>query len=98
MMTVTDNEFIAIISRLPLAKEEAMKVAIYFKERGVSVEELDKLYLNKDDKLDLSSKIDGLEIRLNNKLDSHFRWLLGIIITVLFALFGAAFAIIRVWQ
>lgn len=90
-MTVTDAEFITIMAKLPIEKDEAMKVAIYISEHGLTVAELDKIYLNKNDKLEIVGKIDALEIKLNNKLDSHFKWLAGLMVV----LFGIALTIIK---
>ncbi len=63
------------------SKEEAEKIVTFISEQNVEgIDDLKKIFPAKDDKIDLLSR-----------MDSHFKWLTGIVITM----FSLAIAILK---
>ncbi len=64
------------------SKEEAEKIVTFISNQNVQgIDDLKKIFLTKDDKIDLLSR-----------MDSHFKWLVGIVI----AMFSLAIAILKI--
>jgi hypothetical protein len=64
------------------SKEEAEKIVTFISKQNVEgIDDLKKIFLTKDDKIDLLTR-----------MDSHFKWLAGIVI----AMFSLAIAILKI--
>jgi len=64
------------------SKEEAEKIVTFISNQNVEgIDDLKKIFLTKDDKIDLLTR-----------MDSHFKWLAGIVI----AMFSLAIAILKI--
>lgn len=64
------------------SKEEDEKIETFISEQNVEgIDDLKKIFLTKDDKIDLLTR-----------MDSHFKWLAGIVI----AMFSLAIAILKI--
>lgn len=75
--------------------EENAKIIMTFIEENnqQQIDDLRSIFLTKEDKIDLQNQISALrlefteklgntEINLTRRLDSHFKWLVGIMLTI----------------
>ena len=67
-----------------IQEETAEEMVKILADDSQTIEDLKKIFLTKDDKVDLISR-----------MDSHFKWLLGIIIGAMFTLFSIAIALFK---
>ena len=64
--------------------EENAKVIMTFIEESneKQINDLRSIFLTKEDKIDLVDRINRTEINLTSRLDSHFKWLVGIMVAI----------------
>ncbi len=80
-MKATQIEVFNLLQKA-FSKEEAEKKVAFISEQNVEgIDDLKKIFLTKDDKIDLLTR-----------MDSHFKWLAGIVI----AMFSLAIAILKI--
>lgn len=80
-MKATQIEVFNLLQKA-FSKEEAEKIVTFISEQNVEgIDDLKKIFLTKDDKIDLLTR-----------MDSHFKWLAGIVI----AMFSLAIAILKI--
>ncbi len=80
-MKATQIEVFNLLQKA-FSKEEAEKIVTFISEQNVEgIDDLKKIFLTKDNKIDLLTR-----------MDSHFKWLAGIVI----AMFGLAIAILKI--
>ncbi|MBA4140387.1 MAG: hypothetical protein H0X70_07750 [Segetibacter sp.] len=80
-MKATQIEVFNLLQKA-FSKEEAEKIVTFISEQNVEgIDDLKKIFLTKDNKIDLLTR-----------MDSHFKWLAGIVI----AMFSLAIAILKI--
>ncbi len=91
-MPTTQIEVFNVLQKA-FSKEEAEKIVTFISEQNVEgMQDFKSSFLTKDDKIELLQKIDLTKVDLLTRMDSHFKWLAGIVI----AMFGLAIAILKI--
>jgi hypothetical protein len=91
-MPTTQIEVFNVLQKA-FSKEEAEKIVTFISEQNVEgMQDFKSSFLTKDDKIELLQKIDLTKVDLLTRMDSHFKWLAGIVI----AMFSLAIAILKI--